>query len=101
MNSPTVPVVAKIVAKPGAEHALQTILLELVATTRNEPGCRRYELLQDTVEATEFLTLEEWEDEAAIEAHLASAHVRRAINQAQELLAAAPDIRRYLRVQGR
>lgn len=101
MNSPTLPVVARIVAKPGKEDALKAILLEVVVTTRGETGCRRYELLQSSGEPTEFLTLEEWADEAAIDAHLASAHVQRALTQAQELLAAAPDIRRYARVEGR
>jgi autoinducer 2-degrading protein len=44
------------------------------ATSRNEPGCIRYEVLRDLGDPTTFLLYEVFEDNAAYEAHAASGH---------------------------
>lgn len=70
-------------------------MIELVEPTRAEAGCLRYELLQSSVAPTEFVVVEEWTDERAINQHLQSAHVEEAFLEGQSLFASPPEIRHY------
>ena len=94
-QSTTIHVVARIVAKPEAVTQLQAVLAALLEPTRQEAGCHRYTLLQNRQDPTDFTFVEEWASDAAIDAHMQASHIQGAFAQAQELLAAEPDIRRY------
>ncbi len=66
------------------EDAVETVLplyRELVAATRLEPACISYDLLRDREDPTHFIFLEEWPDQAALDAHCASEHFRRIVPQ--------------------
>lgn len=91
----TVHIVARFVARPESAGELRSLLLGLLAPTRAEQGCLRYELLANAADATDFTFVEEWADDAAINAHLATAHLQNAVVQSQPLLAAPLDVRRY------
>lgn len=54
---------------------------ELVAKTRLEPGCISYELCQDRKDSGHFVFIEAWQDEAALDAHVASEHFQRLVPQ--------------------
>lgn len=95
MSKHTVRVVARIVARPDKVEELRALLMSLIEPTRKEPGCIAYELLQNKADETDFTFVEEWQDDAALDAHLASPHVREALSKTPALLAAEPDIRRY------
>lgn len=95
MSKHTVRVVARIVARPDKVEELRALLMSLIEPTRKEPGCIAYELLQNKADETDFTFVEEWQDDAVLDAHLASPHVREALSKAPALLAAEPDIRRY------
>jgi quinol monooxygenase YgiN len=51
--------------------------------------------LQNQADSTDFTFVEEWETQALLEAHLASAHIEEAESQLNGLIAAEPDIRLY------
>jgi quinol monooxygenase YgiN len=87
--------VARVVAIPDRVEALRKLLLQLLKPTRAEPGCIRYELLQNLQDPTDFTFVEEWRDEAAITAHMGTPHVREVLARVPELLRQAPDIRTY------
>ena len=53
---------------------------------------------QSTDDPAVFVTVEQWADAAAVDAHMASPHVAAALAGAADLLAAAPDIRSFMRV---
>ena len=91
----TVHVVARLTARPETVAELQSLLLSLIEPTRQEPGCLRYELLHNSTDPTDFTFIEEWLDEAALEAHFTTPHLQAALAQAPALLAVEPDIRRY------
>ncbi len=95
MSQPTVHIVARIIAKPDAATELRAVLAALLEPTRQEAGCRRYTLLQNRQEPTDFTFVEEWAGDAAIDAHMQTAHIRAAFVRARDLLAAEPDIRQY------
>jgi len=49
---------------------------ENARASRSEPGCRQFDICQDPHEATTFLLYELYDDDAAVGAHIASAHYR-------------------------
>ena len=67
-------VVAIVTAQPGAEAALQSILLGLVAPTRLEAGCLRYDLHRDPLNPQTLVFLETWASREAHQAHLKTPH---------------------------
>ncbi|MDG4551584.1 MAG: putative quinol monooxygenase [Candidatus Contendobacter sp.] len=91
----TLHVVARISARPDTVAQTQTLLQNLLEPTRREPGCLRYTLLRNHADPTDFTFVEEWADQAALDAHLASPHIQAALVEAASLLAAPPDIRPY------
>lgn len=91
----TVHIVARFIARPECVDQLRTLLLGLLAPTRRETGCLRYDLLHNTAEPTDFTFVEEWADEATLAAHLQTAHLQAAVAQSQALLAAPLEVRRY------
>src|SRR5207247_1307602 len=63
-------------ARPGMEGIVRDALAKFVPAAREEPGCRLYVVHQDTEQPTVFRLFEIYDDDAAIEAHLQSAHFR-------------------------
>jgi len=56
-------------------------LREMVAPTRQEEGCLRYELWQDREDPTRFAMVEEWTSEEALSAHLAQPGLQAAVQK--------------------
>ncbi|MDH7804802.1 MULTISPECIES: putative quinol monooxygenase [unclassified Rhizobium] len=52
---------------------------ELVELTRQEPLCIAYDLFVDQKDPGHFIFIEEWPDQAALDAHCASEHFRRLV----------------------
>lgn len=92
-------VLARVVALPEKIGEVESILRILVRETRREAGCVQYELLQNRDNPAEFVFIEEWANDSAIDAHFATAHMQAAFSKAAHLLASAPDIRRYSSVK--
>ena len=69
--------VARWRAAPGNEERVEQTLLALAAEARREPGCRAFRPTRSVADPREFLIYEEYDDEAALEAHSASEHFRR------------------------
>lgn len=88
-------VVAHIRAKVGTEERLKQVLLSLTAPTRQEAGCHEYQLYQNNDDRQDLVFVEEWESDAALDAHLQTAHIKKALEVLPELTEAPPDIRRY------
>lgn len=95
MSGEVVRVIARITAQLDKVEQLKSVLLGLVEPTRLEKGCISYQLLQDKTDLAEFVFIEEWISDLAIDAHMTSSHVQNAFSKAQSLLAKAPDIRKY------
>jgi quinol monooxygenase YgiN len=91
----TVHVIARFVAKPGKEEALQAALTALVPPARREIGCYQYDLLSNANDGREFCYVERWGDNKALDEHLATAHVKAMLAKLEGLVEGPPDIRRY------
>ena len=46
-----------------------------IAATRAEPGCARYAYAVDLIDSDRLHVIEEWADEASVDAHMASPHM--------------------------
>ncbi len=98
MTTKTVTVVAHLTVRPDKIEETRAALLALIEPTRAENGCLVYDLAQNNSDPTDFTFIEEWTTDAALDAHLQSEHLLTFQSKAGELLAAAPDIRRYTSV---
>src|SRR5947209_2702811 len=69
-------VTAKI--KPAErERFLSVIEDDAISSVRDEPGCLRFEMLQDTQDSDTFYFFEVYRDEAALDAHTRTPHFAR------------------------
>lgn len=91
-------ILARITAQPAHAQAMRELLVELVAPTREEPGCLHYELFQRDGAAHVFQTIERWTDEAAADAHMSTPHVTAAISKGSSLFATPPEILRFTQI---
>ena len=88
-------VILRLAARPDTVEALKPVLLELAAESRKEKDCLSYHVLQNQADTCDFTLVEEWTNEAALDAHLKTQHVANAFAKGGPLLATAPDARRY------
>ena len=95
MPQNTLRVVARITSLPDKVDDARSLLEALIEPTRREAGCISYELLQNKTDPTDFTFVEEWTSDQALDAHLGTEHIQNAISRTAELLAVAPDIRKY------
>ena len=95
MASESLRVVATIKAQPDKVEELRSLLLGLLDPTREEPDCLSYELFQNRADPTEFVFVEEWANETALNQHFGRDHIREALGQLPALLANPLDVRRY------
>jgi quinol monooxygenase YgiN len=78
-------------AKPGRAARLSSLLADLVAPTRAEPGCRYYMPFADLQNAEKLTVIEAWDSPEYWQAHLQTPHVRRVLTalEAEQLLTQA------------
>jgi autoinducer 2-degrading protein len=70
-------VVALKVKPEMREKFLAAALEDSTCSVRDEPGCVRFDVLQDNTDPNRFFFYEVYLDESAVEAHRASAHYAR------------------------
>jgi quinol monooxygenase YgiN len=85
-------VVALIIAKPGSEDIVRGALEGLVPPTREEAGCRSYDLYESATAPGTFVTIEAWGAQSDLDGHVASPHVAATFATAGDHLAVAPAI---------
>jgi (4S)-4-hydroxy-5-phosphonooxypentane-2,3-dione isomerase len=81
-------VTASIHVKP--EHIarfIEALLDDAHGALRDEPGCRRFDVIQDAQDASRFLLYEVYDDEAAFQHHLTTAHFQRSSPIIEDCLA--------------
>jgi quinol monooxygenase YgiN len=68
-------VLARHRARPDAVGEVRQILLSLIKPSRAEPGCLKYELLQNADDPTDFTFVETFASEEALKAHAAAPYI--------------------------
>ena len=91
-------IVATIKTKPGQEAAFEEVAKALVAAVNaNEPGCLLY-TLSKAEEPNTYVFMERYKDEAAVEAHRATAHFKDLGRKMGEFMDGRPAILRLREV---
>jgi quinol monooxygenase YgiN len=67
-------VIAHYRAQPGKGDEVAGVLAWHVAASRTEAGCTRFEVYRSTEDVGSFELLEQYMDDATVEAHRASPH---------------------------
>jgi quinol monooxygenase YgiN len=62
----------QFVVKPGTEDQVKTFMRKMEEHTRREPGCRLYVGSQSNDDPRKFCFYEQYDDEAALQAHRAA-----------------------------
>lgn len=92
-------VVAQITVKEGAQADFEAVARRLVeAVKANEPGCKFYDLFKVRDGDTEYMFMELFNDQAAVDAHRASEHYRTIGREMGPFLDGAPRVTRTDRV---
>lgn len=67
-------IIAEWIAKPGEETAVLNALSQLTEPSRAEPGNLQYHPHRDPEDPRRFVIYEQYQDEDAFSAHMASTH---------------------------
>lgn len=84
-----------ITIDPSNADRCEELTAVLVAATRQEPGNLAYEYTRSHSEPGSWRVFEEWQDEAALNEHMASPHMAEFMGAAAELGITGVDIQRY------
>lgn len=74
-------VIAQDFMKVESLDTVRPLYRELVELTRQEPDCIAYDLFVDNADPGHFIFVEQWPDQAALDAHCRSAHFTRLVPQ--------------------
>ncbi|MBN2131589.1 MAG: antibiotic biosynthesis monooxygenase [Sedimentisphaerales bacterium] len=92
MSEQTVTVIARFKAKEGKVEELESVLMDLIAPTREEPGCVSYVLHHAQDDPRSFLFVENWASQMALDEHLEKPYLKALVARADELLAEPLDV---------
>jgi quinol monooxygenase YgiN len=87
-----VDVVAVITARAGSEALVEETLTALAAKSRTDPGCLVYDLFASESVPGAFVTVERWESQEDLDAHMQAPHLAEALAAAGEHLEGFPAI---------
>jgi len=77
---------ARFHARPGQQGAASEALLEALAPTREEPGCRSIHAFRSTRDPQLFYIHSRWQDEAAFDRHASLPHTARFVARMEPLI---------------
>jgi len=84
-------VVVSMYIKEDCVDKFLTLVKEAVEKTNAlDSGCIKYELRRDLNDPFHFFMLEEWEDQASLDAHMQAPHFTELIPQLDKLMTAPP-----------
>lgn len=90
-----VTVIVRVKAIEERRKEFLTLVSEFVEKTRKEEGCTAHEFLQDVNNKNNFVFVEKWVDEEAVNRHNNSDHFVRIIGQLRNLEEKEPEINMF------
>lgn len=86
-------VVGRVQTDAEKRDALVRIGQAVAAASREEPGCISYRLYEDTELENEFVFVEEWESDEALQRHFATSHIEEFMRAIPATFVAPPDVK--------
>jgi quinol monooxygenase YgiN len=69
-------IVARVTLKADKIKAFTDAARDIIEKSNKEPGCKSYQLFQDPYDNTKFVFVEEYKNQAAVDAHFASEYFK-------------------------
>jgi len=89
-------VTATIKVRDGKQADFEAVFKDLAAQVRaNEPGNKLYQLCRSRSDATTYVVMEIYENDAALKAHAQTAHYKAAGPKLGPVVAGPPDVQFY------
>jgi quinol monooxygenase YgiN len=85
---------ARFHARPGDESALAAVLVDVLAPTREEPGCLSIRAFRSIRDPRLFYIHSRWTDEAAFERHGSLPHTVRFVQRVEAVIDHPLDVTR-------
>ena len=89
---------ARFHARPGNEGAVAEALLDVLAPSREEPGCVSIHAFRSVRDPHLFYILSRWKDEAAFDRHAGLPHTLRFVERVAPLIDHPLDVTRAERI---
>ena len=89
-------VAGSIIAEPGGREPFLTAVQPMVSATLNEAGCHEYAFTPDPNDDDRVLLYELWDDQAALDAHFASANMAAWQETRKGLAVTSASIKKYV-----
>ena len=86
-------VVGRVRTDADRREALVRVGQAVAAASRAEEGCISYRLYEDTETENEFVFVEEWQSEEALQRHFATTHIRDFMAAITATIVAPPDVK--------
>ena len=86
-------VVGRVSTDSGKRDELIKVGQAVAAASREEEGCINYRVYEDTERPNEFVFVEEWADQAALDRHFATEHIRVFMGAVMGTVVAPPDVK--------
>ena len=86
-------ITARVFIKPGSEDQFIEAAKTIIENSNKEEGCLSYMLYQDPYEKTNFIFVEKWKNQAAIDFHFATEHFKDFGTNTADLIAKPTEIK--------
>lgn len=86
-------VIGRVRSDAEKREALIEVGQTVAAASREEPGCISYRLYEDTELENEFVFVEEWDSEEALQQHFRTPHIRDFMGAVTATIVAPPEVR--------
>ncbi|MFB5190937.1 putative quinol monooxygenase [Alicyclobacillus fastidiosus] len=86
---------ARLTGKADKRNELLALVESLAKSSRREEGCQSYRFYEDTEVPNDFLFVEQWESQDALDRHAQQPHFASFQEKVAHLVTAPPDIRAY------
>ncbi len=87
-------VFVRLHAREGEEHAVEAALREVMAPSREEPGCLSFHLFRSVRDPRLFIIHSRWADAAAFQTHGNLPHTERFLKKVDALLDQSREVTR-------
>jgi len=78
-------IIARVFIKKDAIEVFKKLAIELVQKSRNETDCLQYNLFQDVLDSEEFVFIEEYSNQDALDFHFKSDYLNAFVKDIQSL----------------
>jgi quinol monooxygenase YgiN len=86
-------VVARVSTDAGKRAEMLEVAHRVAAASREEAGCLSYRIYEDSERPNEFVFVEEWQDDAALQQHFGTPHIAEFMRAILGTITAPPDVR--------